>query len=117
PAACPQPQLAAVMQHVDDVIHDSEPHDSPERMRSLGVEVIQGEAAFSSASTVRVCERSLSARRFIIATGSRPSTPPIPGLDEVPFLTNETVFALREPVERLLVIGGGSIGCELAQAF
>jgi pyruvate/2-oxoglutarate dehydrogenase complex dihydrolipoamide dehydrogenase (E3) component len=106
-----------VMQHVDGVIRSIEPHDSPERMRALGVEVIEGEAAFSSPRTVRVGERSLSARRFVVATGSRPVTPSIPGLANAPFLTNETIFALREPVERLLVIGGGPVGCELAQAF
>ena len=109
--------LTAVMQRVAAVIKEIAPNDSPERFRSLGVEVLVGQGAFSDARTFVVGARALSARVFVIATGSRPTVPPITGIDAVPFLTNETLFDLREPVPHLLVVGGGAVGSELAQAF
>ena len=113
----PQPNLARVMERVREVIAGIEPFDSPERFRGLGVDVIFGEGRFTSPDAFEVNGRRLTAKTFVIATGSRPAVPPIPGIDTVPYLTNETVFDLREPVPSLIVIGSGPIGCELAQAF
>src|SRR5690606_27031615 len=83
----------------------------------LGVTVLAGEARFLGPDRLAVAGRALSAKRFVLATGSRPFLPPIPGLGAQPFLTNESVFALAERPEHLLLLGGGPIGCELAQAF
>ena len=113
----PQIDLGKVMQRVAGVIASIEPNDSPERFRSLGVDVSFGAGQFTDANTFAVGARKFTARNFVIATGSRPGVPPIPGLSDVPFLTNETVFKLSEPVPSLIVIGAGPIGCELAQAF
>lgn len=112
-----QPDLARVMERVQRVIGAIEPHDSPERFRGLGVDVVFGDGRFVAPDTFAVAGRRLTARTFVIATGSRPAVPPIAGLDSVPFLTNESVFALRENVPALAVIGGGPIGIEMAQAF
>jgi len=92
-------------------------NDSAERFRSLGVDVFEGEGRFSGAKTVDVNGTRLSFRKAVIATGTRPALPPIPGLAEAGFLTNESVFSLTELPGRLAVIGGGPIGCELSQAF
>ncbi|HEY3326406.1 MAG TPA: FAD-dependent oxidoreductase [Novimethylophilus sp.] len=116
-AQVPEVSLERVMQRVRSVIRTIEPNDSPERFRSLGVEVIFGAGKFSGRQVFEVNGRALTARKFIVATGSRPAIPDIPGLKEVPYLTNETVFDLNEPVPRLIVLGGGAIGVELAQAF
>jgi pyruvate/2-oxoglutarate dehydrogenase complex dihydrolipoamide dehydrogenase (E3) component len=113
----PAIDLARVMERVAGVIRGIEPNDSPERFRSLGVDVIFGDGRFTGPYVFAVDGRQLTARHFVIATGSRPALPPIPGLANVPFLTNETLFALRENVPHLLVIGGGPIGSEMAQAF
>ena len=94
-----------------------EPHDSPERFRSLGVDVVHGTARFVGERTIRVGGRTMSAKRVVIATGSKPAVPPIDGLRDLPFLTNETVFSLERQPETLLVLGAGPIGLELAQAF
>ena len=94
------------------------PNDSQERFEKLGVEVIRGEAAFVSPHEVVVEGRKLRAKNFVIATGTRPLLPPIEGLHDTPFFTNETIFdELNERPARMLVLGGGPIGCELAQAF
>src|SRR6516164_591113 len=93
------------------------PHDSAARFRSLGVDVYLGQATFTGANTVQVAGKTLRFRRAVIATGARAHRPPIPGLAEAGFLTNETIFALTERPPRLAVIGAGPIGCELAQAF
>jgi pyruvate/2-oxoglutarate dehydrogenase complex dihydrolipoamide dehydrogenase (E3) component len=92
-------------------------HDSAERLRAAGVDVFFGGAAFADERTVVVDNQRLRFGRAVIATGGRPTAPPVRGLDAVPFLTNETVFSLTELPRRLLVIGAGPIGCELAQAF
>ena len=113
----PKPDLAQVMERVAAVIRGIEPNDSPERFRGLGVDVIQGEGKFTGPDTFEVNGRKLTARTFVIATGSRPGVPPIPGIDKTPYLTNETVFDLREPVRSLIVVGAGPIGSEMAQAF
>lgn len=115
--ADPQVDFARVMQWVRTAQERIEPHDSPERFRSLGVDVVQGHARFTGERTVQVDGRQLTARHIVIATGSRPAIPPVDGLAEVPYLTNETIFDVERLPERLLVLGGGPIGLELAQAF
>lgn len=107
----------ATMQWVQDAQQRVAPHDSPERFRRLGVEVIEGEAKFTGERTIAVDGRQLDAKRIVLATGSAPAVPPIPGLTDVPFLTNETIFSLTTQPRTLLVLGGGPIGLELAQAF
>ncbi|GAA6130560.1 FAD-dependent oxidoreductase [Halopseudomonas sabulinigri] len=109
--------FARVMERVQRVITDIEPHDSPERYRELGVDVIQGAARITSPWSVEVAGQTLTTRNIIIAAGGRPVMPPIPGLDQVPAYTSDTLWGLREQPARLLVLGGGPIGCELAQAF
>ncbi|WP_370271828.1 dihydrolipoyl dehydrogenase family protein [Pseudooceanicola nitratireducens] len=106
-----------VMEHVADVIAQIAPHDSQERFEGLGVTVIRGMARFTGPDALEVEGRRLTARRFVIATGSRPAIPPIPGLEDAGYLTNETIFDLRARPRHLIVLGGGPIGVELAQAF
>ncbi|MEO6864822.1 MAG: mercuric reductase [Gemmatimonadaceae bacterium] len=93
------------------------PHDSPDRFRSLGVDVIDGAARFVGERTLTVNGDTLTAKRITIATGSKPAIPSIEGLDKVPYLTNETIFSLEQQPHTLLILGGGPIGLELAQAF
>ncbi|MDX1594075.1 MAG: FAD-dependent oxidoreductase [Gammaproteobacteria bacterium] len=109
--------FAAVMERVQRVIAKVEPHDSVERYTGLGVEVIQGEARIRSPWEVEADGRVLTTRNIVVATGARPAVPDLEGLDRVDFLTSDTVWNLRENPGRLLVLGGGPIGCELAQAF
>jgi pyruvate/2-oxoglutarate dehydrogenase complex dihydrolipoamide dehydrogenase (E3) component len=109
--------FAAVMERVHAIIRSIEPHDSPERFRSLGVDVIEGRARFVSPEEVEVGGRRVRAKRWILATGSRTAIPAIPGLEEAGYLTHETLWALRELPASLLVLGAGPIGIELAQAF
>src|SRR5664279_4818994 len=107
-----------VRDHVQRVIAAIAPTDSAERFAGLGVRVIKGHAKFKDRRTVTVGDDvEIRARRFVIATGSTPALPPIPGLDEGPYLTNETVFDLSERPDRLIIIGAGPIGLEMAQAF
>jgi pyruvate/2-oxoglutarate dehydrogenase complex dihydrolipoamide dehydrogenase (E3) component len=112
----PQIDFAAVGNSVEQVIARIAPNDSVKRFEGLGVAVLRAEARFISPRTVRAGEFEIRPRRFVIATGSQPAIPPIPGLDSVPYLTNETVFANRRLPEHLIVIGGGPIGIEMAQA-
>lgn len=107
----------AAMERLRRLRADISAHDSAERFTGLGVDVFLGHAAFTSAETATVAGESLRFRRAVIAAGSRASAPPIPGLLEAGYLTNETIFSLTELPQRLTVIGGGPIGCELAQAF
>lgn len=109
--------LGAVMDRVRAVVEQIQEHDDPERFRGYGVDVIFGEGRFVDAHTVAVGDRRIQGKRFLIATGSRPAAPPVPGLDEAGYWTNETVFEQRELPRRLAVLGGGPIGLELAQAF
>lgn len=109
--------FAAVMSRVRGVIKTIEPHDSVERFTSLGVECLQDEATIETPFRVRVGNRLIHTRSIIVATGARPLVPPIPGLDDVGYLTSDTVWELDELPKKLLVVGGGPIGCELAQAF
>jgi len=106
-----------VFQHVHDVIAQIAPNDSVERFEGLGVKVIQGEARFTGPDTVEAAGGSIVARKFVIATGSSAFIPPIEGLDQLEVLSNENVFELGAIPNHLIVIGGGPIGCELAQAF
>ncbi|HUG62029.1 MAG TPA: FAD-dependent oxidoreductase, partial [Methylomirabilota bacterium] len=106
-----------VHDHIHGVIAAIAPHDSVERFEGLGATVIAGAARFVDADTVEGAGRRIVARKVVIATGSRPAMPPIPGLDAIATLTNESVFDLTALPARLLVIGGGPIGLELAQAF
>jgi len=109
--------FAQVMERVQEVIRQIEPHDSVERYTGLGVDVIQGTARLTSPWEVEVDGRPISARNIVIATGARPLVPSLPGLDTVDYLTSDTVWALRELPPRLVVLGGGPIGVELAQCF
>ena len=115
--APPRVNFAAVHAHVHGVIAAIAPHDSVERFEGLGVTVIQAAAHFTSPSEIEAGGQRIRARRFVIATGSSAAVPPVPGLSETPFLTNETVFNLTECPGHLLVLGGGPIGIEMAQAF
>ncbi|TVR45237.1 MAG: dihydrolipoamide dehydrogenase [Rhodobacteraceae bacterium] len=108
--------FADAMAHVHATIAAIAPHDSVERFEGLGVQVVQGFAHFTSPTEIEVAGQRIRARRFVIATGSRASKPPIAGLDDVPYLTNETLFDLTEQPGHLLIIGGGPIGLEMAQA-
>ncbi|HVJ10888.1 MAG TPA: FAD-dependent oxidoreductase, partial [Burkholderiales bacterium] len=109
--------FAEVMERVQRVIRAIEPHDSAERYAGLGVEVIQGAARITSPWTVEVDGRTLTTRSIVIAAGAEPFIPPIPGIERTECLTSDTVWGLRELPARLLVLGGGPIGCELSQAF
>jgi pyruvate/2-oxoglutarate dehydrogenase complex dihydrolipoamide dehydrogenase (E3) component len=112
----PLVNFARVQTHVQGVIAAIAPNDSKERFTGLGVRVIEGEARFRDAATVVVGDIEIKARRVVIATGSSPALPPIPGLAETPHFTNETIFELTSCPAHLVVIGGGPIGLELAQA-
>jgi len=105
-----------VNDHVQGVIAAIAPHDSVERFTKLGCEVVLARARFVDARTVEAGDARVRAKRFVIATGSRPALPPIPGLDATPHFTNETVFENRVRPDHLIVIGAGPVGCELAQA-
>jgi pyruvate/2-oxoglutarate dehydrogenase complex dihydrolipoamide dehydrogenase (E3) component len=106
----------AAHDHVRAAIATIAPHDSVARFEGLGVTVLKGFARFTGPRTVVVEGTELRARRFVIATGSRPAVPAIPGLDSVPFLTNETLFDLADAPESLLILGGGPVGVEMALA-
>jgi pyruvate/2-oxoglutarate dehydrogenase complex dihydrolipoamide dehydrogenase (E3) component len=113
----PRVDGAAVFARVRSVIAAIAPNDSAERFEGLGVRVIRAHARFTGPDRVQAGEAEVRARRFVVATGSGPAVPPIPGLDQVPYLTNETIFDLDAIPEHLIVLGGGPIGIELAQAF
>lgn len=114
--------FAAVMRRVQAVVRAIEPHDSVERYTELGVEVLQGRARITGPWTVEVTlvdgtRRTLTTRSIVVAAGASPTVPPIPGLAEVGFLTSDTVWGLTALPPRLVVLGGGPVGCELAQSF
>lgn len=116
-AACePQIDFGAVIDHVHSVIAGIAPHDSQERFEKLGVKVIRAAAAFTGPRQVRAGDFLIDAKHFVIATGSSPFVPPIEGVTSVPYFTNETIFENRMRPEHLIVVGGGPIGVELAQA-
>jgi pyruvate/2-oxoglutarate dehydrogenase complex dihydrolipoamide dehydrogenase (E3) component len=117
PTADGDGDFAGVMERMRRIRADLSPVDGAERFRGLGVDVFLGEARFTGRDSIEVAGAVLRFRRAVIATGARPSVPPIPGLADSAFLTNETVFTLTELPRRLAIIGAGPIGCELAQAF
>lgn len=112
----PKVNFKKVHDHVHDVIAQIEPNDSVERFTGLGVEVIQAEGRFKDERTVIAGDKEIKARRFVISTGSSAFVPPIKGLDSVPYLTNETIFENTKKMGHLVIIGGGPIGMEMAQA-
>lgn len=112
----PKIDFAAVMKHVHGVIENIAPIDSQERFEGLGVTVIREHAAFTGPREVKAGDTTVRAKHFVIATGSRPFVPPIPDLDDVPYFTNETLFENRALPDHLIIIGGGPIGIEMAQA-
>ncbi|HCQ35349.1 MAG TPA: pyridine nucleotide-disulfide oxidoreductase, partial [Alcanivorax sp.] len=117
----PRFDFADVMARIHKVIGKIEPHDSVERYTELGVDCVQGSARITSPWEVTVDtaegERTLTTRNIIIASGARPFVPPIPGIDQIDILTSENLWTLTEQPRRLIVLGGGPIGCELAQSF
>ncbi|MDR5897725.1 FAD-dependent oxidoreductase [Halomonas vilamensis] len=113
----PEIDFAKIMGHVHQAIRDIEPHDSVERYTSLGVDVYQEHATLTSPWEVHLGEQTLTARHIVIATGARPRIPSLPGIENAPVLTSETLWSLTEQPKRLVVLGGGAIGCELSQSF
>ena len=109
--------FADVMERVQRIINTVAPHDSSERYRQLGVECITGDAKITSPWTVTVNGKTLTTRSIVIAAGARPFIPPVPGLKEINPMTSDTIWSLRKLPRRLVVLGGGPIGCELAQCF
>jgi len=116
-ASSVQVDFAAVMERMRRLRARISHHDSAQRLSAMGVDVFLGDATFSGTSTIEVGGRRLEFRRAVIATGTRPSVPELDGLNDISYLTNETVFSLTQLPARLLVLGIGPIGCELAQAF
>ena len=110
-------EFSEVMERVQRIIKIIEPHDSIERYTKLGVECIEGEATISSPWSVQVNNRILTTRNIVIATGARPFVPPIKGIDQVNYFTSDTIWSLRTLPDRLVILGGGPIGCELTQCF
>ncbi len=106
-----------VMKRVHDVIQTIAPHDSIERFTSLSVDVIKGRGILVDRHTVKVNDRIITGKYIVIATGSRAAVPPVPGLADVPYLTNENIFTIQKLPEKLLILGGGPIGLELGQGF
>ena len=113
----PAVDLGKVMERVHSVIERIQAHDSPERFCKLGAEVLFGDPAFLDNHMVEADGRRISAKAWIVATGSRPALPPVEGIEDVPYWTNETVFSQKKLPERLFALGGGPIGLEMAQAF
>ncbi|TWG97506.1 pyruvate/2-oxoglutarate dehydrogenase complex dihydrolipoamide dehydrogenase (E3) component [Mesorhizobium sp. J18] len=113
----PRIDFHKVTAHIRSVIAAIAPNDSVERFTAMGVQVIQAEARFVDDKCVVAGEYEIQARRYVVAVGSSPSIPPIPGIENIPFLTNETIFDLAEKPDHLLILGGGPVGFELAQAY
>ena len=106
-----------VMERVQRIIGQIEPHDSIERYTGLGVDCRQGEARIRTPYSVEINGETVTTRSIIIASGGKPAVPPIPGIEEIAYLTSDTIWGLEELPQNLLILGGGAIGCELAQAF
>lgn len=117
PACAPEVDLGKVVDYVQAVIDRIQVHDDPERFRGYGCEVLFGAATFIDSHRVQVNDQMIRGRRFVIATGSQPFIPAIEGLEDAGYLTNEDLFSLRELPPRLVVLGGGPVGLEMAQAF
>jgi pyruvate/2-oxoglutarate dehydrogenase complex dihydrolipoamide dehydrogenase (E3) component len=116
-SAMPEVDFDKVIDRVERVIQQIQLHDDPERFRGYGCDVRFGKATFTGPGSVAVDEEVISARRFVIATGSRPAVPPVFGLEQAGYDTNETIFRRRALPQHLAVIGGGPVGVELAQAY
>ncbi|MFT6407190.1 MAG: dihydrolipoamide dehydrogenase [Arenicella sp.] len=112
-----KPVFSKVMKRVHKIIETIEPHDSIERFTSLGVDCVTGEAEIIDKHTVRVGDRDIRTKNIIIAAGARPFVPPIEGVQDIDYLTSDNVWELEALPPRLVVLGGGPIGCELSQAF
>ena len=112
----PQADYKRLHDHVHEVIAEIEPHDSEERFTGLGVKVVRAPARFIDPETVVAGDIVVKARRFVVATGSSPFVPPIKGMETTPFFTNETIFDNADPIDHLIIVGGGPIGIEMAQA-
>ncbi|MEE8349977.1 MAG: mercuric reductase [Acidobacteriota bacterium] len=115
--AAPEVDFPAVMERMRDLRARISHHDSAHRFRDLGIDVFLGEGQFSGPDTVTVNDQKLVFKKAVIATGAKPASPPVEGLKETGFLTNENIFSLTERPDKLAVVGGGPIGCELSQAF
>lgn len=115
--AQPRVDFMAVMERVRQVIQDIEPHDAVERYRALGVNCVQGKATIISPWEVEIDGKSIYTRNIVIASGAQPLVPSIPGLDQLDYLTSDNLWDLKQLPKKLLVLGGGPVGCELAQAF
>lgn len=113
----PQIDFLKIHNHIQDIIAKLSPQDSVERFEKLGVQVILEKARFLSPSLLQAGKIKIHAKYFVIATGSSPAIPPLQGIENVPYFTNETIFDLKEKPDHLIVVGGGPIGCELAQAY
>ncbi len=109
--------FAEAYDHMRHAIAEIAPRDSAERFRGLGVHVLRGKARFVARRFLETGDTSVTARRFVLATGSKPFVPPLPGLDSVPYFTNETLFDSAPEPDRLIVLGGGPVGAEMAQAY
>ncbi|MFZ0475163.1 MAG: NAD(P)/FAD-dependent oxidoreductase [Halobacillus sp.] len=109
--------FTSAMERVAEAVQDVQNHDSKDRFIKLGIDIYEAEAQFIDEHTLRVGEETISAKRFVIATGSSPMVPPIQGIDSIDYITNESIFSLRKRPASLGVIGGGIIGSELAQAM
>ena len=116
-ASEPVIDFAKVMGHVQQAISDIAPHDSVERYRGLGVEVYQAHAKLTSPWEVQVGDQTVTARHIVLATGARPRVPSLAGIESAPVLTSENLWSLTELPKRLVILGGGAIGCELSQSF
>jgi pyruvate/2-oxoglutarate dehydrogenase complex dihydrolipoamide dehydrogenase (E3) component len=116
-SAMPDIDFGKAIDHVNRVRETIQLHDDPERFRSYGCDVIFGAAQFTGKHEITVNDQTVTGKRFVIATGSMPSVPPIPLLEQAGFDTNETIFTRRTLPDHLAIIGGGPIGVELAQAF
>lgn len=116
-AVDPKVDFIKLHQHIQKVIKTIAPHDSAQRFEKLGVHVIREKAVFLSPKILQAGKYKIEAKYYVIATGSSPAIPPIAGLETVNYLTNETIFKLKEKPDHLIVVGGGPIGCELAQAY
>ena len=116
-ASEPVIDFAKVMGHVQQAISDIAPHDSVERYRGLGVEVYQAHAKLTSPWEVQVGDKTVTARHIVLATGARPRVPSLAGIESAPVLTSENLWSLTELPKRLVILGGGAIGCELSQSF
>jgi pyruvate/2-oxoglutarate dehydrogenase complex dihydrolipoamide dehydrogenase (E3) component/uncharacterized membrane protein YdjX (TVP38/TMEM64 family) len=109
--------FAEVMERIQRVIHDIEPHDSVERYSGLGVDVVLGEARITSPWSVEVNGETIRARNIVVATGGGPFVPPIEGIEQIDYYTSDNLWDMRRKPQKLVVLGGGPIGCELTQAF